>query len=122
MVMLSVAVKGSRTSTVGFQLACLDVDLVDAVVQQKPLALDGHVDALFVGEGPRHHSDPEDDVARGLFDVSHVEESILWPRHPLDWGDAWVADANDSCAGPLQQLDDAVDQHGCRPHPGLRVR
>ena len=25
-------------------------------------------------------------------------------------------------AGPLQQLDGAVDQHGCRPHPGWRVR
>ena len=77
----------------GFRLEYLDVDLASAVVQQKPLAIGWPRQCPVRRGGDRHHSDPEYDGAIGHFDV---------------------AGANDVCAGPLQQLDDAVDRHGCR--------
>lgn len=55
-----------------FRLPYLSVDIVDAVVWQKALALEGYIDAIIVGEGTGLHSDPEDDAAGGLFEVEPV--------------------------------------------------
>jgi hypothetical protein len=49
-----------------FWLPNLNNDVFDAAVYQNSLALEGYVDAIFVGQGTGLHSDLEDDVAREL--------------------------------------------------------
>ena len=49
-------------------------------MQQKPLALEGRVDADFVGEGIRLNTDPENDVSGGL--VVANTDGICWTSPP----------------------------------------
>src|SRR5258708_22724856 len=82
----SMAVKGSRTSgstpkELGTgQADDFRISTSTSSMQQKPLALEGRVDADFVGEGIRLDTDPENDFSGGL--VVANTDGICWTSPP----------------------------------------
>jgi hypothetical protein len=66
-----------------FRLAYLDVNVVDAVIQQKLFALKSCIDGNFVEEGIRIGSNSENDIPGGLIDVADTDDISTGPARIL---------------------------------------